>query len=685
MGARADLLRVAAHPQTTRFPLVMRVRSVLPEGRTLPDRTWRRRHHALLTLLWLHAAALTIFALAQGFGVVHSVQEGSIVALFAAAATAAGSRKRVAATLVSFGLITSSAVLVHLWGGVIEAHFHFFVMIVLLSLYEDWVPFLVAAGYVVLHHGLMGALDPNSVYSHAEGVAHPWKWAAIHGLFVTGAGVGAVVAWRLNEEVRAEGEEAYQHARASEERFKSAFENAPIGMALASIRPGEFGRYLQVNPAMAALTGYTEEKLLTMGAPDITHPDDVSLGIEVSRSMGDGELTSATLDKRYVHADGRIISALVNISLVRDASGAPLHAVVQVQDVTEQKRVEERLAHEAYHDPLTGLPNRRRLMDDLEKRVNGDEPALLLLFDLDGFKAYNDTYGHPAGDALLVRLGERLGAAMQGRGTAYRMGGDEFCVLAALLADGSEPLAAAGASALSERGEGFTITASYGAAEIPTEAETAAEALGTADHRMYARKGRKRTSAGRQATDALLKALAERNPSLGTHLDDVTDLCEAVGQQLGLPEEQMTPLIQAAALHDVGKVAIPDAILDKPGPLDDTEWEFMRKHTVIGERILAEAPALVEAGRIVRSSHERFDGEGYPDGLKGDEIPIAARIIAVCDSFDAMTTDRPYRTAMSVENALEELFRCVGGQFDPAVVKAFRSVLRSPQTAERRC
>ena len=129
---------------------------------------------------------------------------------------------------------------------------------------------------------------------------------------------------------------------------------------------------------------------------------------------------------------------------------------------------------------------------------------------------------------------------------------------------------------------------------------------------MYARKGRKRTSAGRQATDALLKALAERNPSLGEHLDDVTGLCEAVGRELGLPEEEMTPLLQAAALHDVGKVAIPDAILDKPGPLDETEWEFMRTHTLIGERILAEAPALAEAAKIVRSSHERHDGNGLP-------------------------------------------------------------------------
>ncbi len=668
------------------LPWIVRVRNALPEGRTLPDRVWHRRHRAMLTLLWLHAAGLAIFAVAQGFGVLHSLGEGAIVASFAVAATLAGDRKRAAATLVSMGLITSSAVLVHVWGGVIEAHFHFFVMIVLLALYEDWLPFLVAAAYVVLHHGLAGALEPHSVYNHADAVAHPWKWAAIHGLFVTGAGIGSVVAWRLNEDVRAETEQAYQRALESEERFKSAFENAPIGMALASIAPGELGRYLQVNPAMAALTGYSREELLTLSGPEITHPDDVAAGLEATRQLVDGEVDTATLDKRYVHAEGRVISTLVQISLVRDAVGKPLHAVVQVQDVTEQKQAEAQLAYHAYHDVLTGLPNRRRLMQDLEDRLadHGAEPTLLIVFDLDGFKAYNDAYGHPAGDALLTRLGERLEAAVSGRGDAYRMGGDEFCVLAELKADGQDALAAAGSAALRERGEGFEITASYGSATIPLEAATASEALGMADQRMYARKGRTRTSAGRQATDALLAALAERNPGLGEHLDDVTDLCEAVGRELGLSDEEMTPLLQAAALHDVGKVAIPDAILDKPGPLDEAEWEFMRTHTLIGERILAEAPALADAARIVRASHERYDGDGYPDGLAGDEIPLAARIIAVCDSYDAMTSNRPYRTAMSTELALSELHNGAGTQFDPRVVKAFVMTIRSQLPAQRR-
>ena len=192
---------------------------------------------------------------------------------------------------------------------------------------------------------------------------------------------------------------------------------------------------------------------------------------------------------------------------------------------------------------------------------------------------------------------------------------------------------------------------------------------------MYAQKSRGRTSAGRQSTEVLLQVLSERDPALGTHLDDVTFLCEAVATTLGLSDEEITPLLQAASLHDVGKAAIPDSILNKPGPLDHGEWEFMRRHTLIGERILSAAPALSEAARLVRASHERWDGDGYPDGLAGEEIPLGARIIAVSDAFDAMTSARPYRDAIEAAAALAELRRCAGTQFDPRVVNAFGRAL----------
>jgi HD-GYP domain-containing protein (c-di-GMP phosphodiesterase class II) len=179
----------------------------------------------------------------------------------------------------------------------------------------------------------------------------------------------------------------------------------------------------------------------------------------------------------------------------------------------------------------------------------------------------------------------------------------------------------------------------------------------------------------------LLRILSERNHDLGVHLDEVTGLAEAVAQRIGLPDEELAPLLQAASLHDVGKAAIPDGILDKEGPLDDEEWEFMRRHTVIGERILSAAPALLPASRLVRASHERFDGKGYPDALAGAAIPLGSRIIAVCDAYDAMVSDRPYRTSLGSGQALAELRRCAGAQFDPEVVEVFGQVVLE---AERR-
>ena len=206
---------------------------------------------------------------------------------------------------------------------------------------------------------------------------------------------------------------------------------------------------------------------------------------------------------------------------------------------------------------------------------------------------------------------------------------------------------------------------------------------------MYARKNlESRASAGRQSADVLLRILSERSPALGVHLDEVTGLCDAVAERLGLPEDERAPLLQAASLHDAGKAAIPDEILHKPGPLDDEEWAFMRRHTLIGERILAAAPALARAAKLVRWTHERFDGKGYPDGLAGEDIPLASRIIAVCDAYDAMVSDRPYKNRMTPAAARRELRLCAGKQFDPEVIEVFCAILeqreRRPAPAAER-
>ncbi|MFN8216865.1 MAG: diguanylate cyclase [Solirubrobacterales bacterium] len=344
--------------------------------------------------------------------------------------------------------------------------------------------------------------------------------------------------------------------------------------------------------------------------------------------------------------------------------------------------------HEALTDPLTGLANRRRFFVDLEA-ATAEAPrkglCVLVLCDLDGFKAYNDSFGHPAGDSLLARVGGRLDAFARRHGArAYRLGGDEFCLLGHCTAAAAEEIVAGAVAALRERGEGFQITAAQGSVLIPSEAEDPEVALHLADRRMYANKNRERASAGAQSRDVLMSALRECRPQLHRHLVGVAALVARVSDELGIEGEKRDEIVRAAELHDVGKVAIPEAILNKAGPLDDDEAEFIRQHTMIGERIIASAPALVPVARLVRSTHERTDGSGYPDGLDGADIPIGSQIIAVCDAYEAMISERSYSAAIAPEAALAELRHCAGTQFDPGVVEAFCRVMDSELAADWR-
>jgi diguanylate cyclase (GGDEF)-like protein len=362
--------------------------------------------------------------------------------------------------------------------------------------------------------------------------------------------------------------------------------------------------------------------------------------------------------------------ALNTIALV--LSGAAVAAVIVRMVLTFRRNAHllETSRRDAETDELTGLANRRLLLHDLEIRIEGGVPTLLLMFDLDGFKAYNDAFGHGAGDALLHRLALRLGMAAEPYGRAYRMGGDEFCVVA----DGDNldrgRITSAALRALRDEGDGFQISSAYGAAMLPDEATELSEALRIADTRLYGNKDSRRASAGRQTREVLLSILDERDADLRGHLSAVARLARAVGEALGLPDAELHDLTLTAELHDVGKLAIPDSILSKDGALTEDEWIFVHRHTVIGERILSSAPALARISRLVRSTHERLDGIGYPDGLSGEQIPLLARIVSACDAFHAMTEERSYRPPLSEENAIAELRRCSGTQFDPMVVEA---------------
>ena len=366
-------------------------------------------------------------------------------------------------------------------------------------------------------------------------------------------------------------------------------------------------------------------------------------------------------------------------------AAATLLAVLVRLAVTfrENRRLYELTRQEATTDALTELGNRRKLLGDVDRLLADPRPAptLLMIFDLDGFKGYNDAFGHPAGDALLARLGAKLAAVQGPGGAAYRLGGDEFCLVVPVAQGEVERVIDSACNALQERGEGFDVGSSFGAVLLPDEASDATWALHLADERLYAQKRSRRSN---ETMDALLGALSMREPDLPIHLDSVAARALEVGRRLGLDEAAaLDELGRAAQLHDLGKLAVPDEILHKAGPLDEREWAFVRQHTLVGERILSASPDLRGVATVVRSTHERWDGGGYPDGLAGEDIPLASRILAACDAFTAMTSPRPYRPQMTEEGALAELERNAGTQFDPDVVTALAETVRARVPSQR--
>ncbi|HLI33085.1 MAG TPA: HD domain-containing phosphohydrolase [Solirubrobacteraceae bacterium] len=352
------------------------------------------------------------------------------------------------------------------------------------------------------------------------------------------------------------------------------------------------------------------------------------------------------------------------------------------------ERVEGLLAksrQEAVTDHLTALGNRRALDCDLEAKLAGlqdGDSLLVALYDLDGFKSYNDTFGHQAGDALLMRLGANLRRAAEGIGTVYRMGGDEFCLLAACDESRAEEVAQRVATALAEAGERFTIAASFGCCCLPAEASTTTDALRLADQRLYRQKGSKRATVVGELTAALAAAMAEHEADPQQQTTEICELARRTAEELELDSAEVARIGVAARLYNIGKLGIPDSVLAKPAQqLEEDERAFIRRHPLIGARIVSSAPSLSDLAPIVRSSYERYDGSGYPEGLSGEQIPMGARIIAVCEAYFSFARDGGDGSCTpGAASALAAIEGQTGAWFDPGVVRAFASALRAEST-----
>jgi diguanylate cyclase (GGDEF)-like protein/putative nucleotidyltransferase with HDIG domain len=333
----------------------------------------------------------------------------------------------------------------------------------------------------------------------------------------------------------------------------------------------------------------------------------------------------------------------------------------------------------------------------------------LLMFDIDKFKRINDEYGHAGGDAVLVEVSRRLAASVREWDVVARMGGEEFCVIAPALESEAEVaqlaerlrLAVSDRTILTANGTAISVTISAGVAFLHHGDGSAEQAIERPDRALYAAKRRGRNRVRRftlldhgdmraeqpesiHIAEALALASDLREGAPELHSNEVARLSAEIARRMGLSDEDTLHARLGGLLHDIGKIAVPDTILTKPGPLTEREWAAMDRHPIVGDELIRNFPELAGACGAVRHHHERYDGTGYPDRLAGDQIPIEARIVSAADAFSAMTSARPYQQPRTRQDAIAELIRSSGTHFDPCVVDAFIAELGSavePYTA----
>ena len=704
-----------------------RLRAALPRGGTLPEAVVWHRHRTLLLVLWAHVGGLIAFGLARGFPLAQCAVVLFPSALFGLGASWPGFRStRVRPALAALGLLSTSAALVYLWNGAIEAHFHFFVMLALVSLYQDWVPYLLAVAFVLVHHGLLGAVSADHVFRHPMDSGSPWKWAVIHAVFVAAASVATIASWRYHEDARGEASQrASEQAalrRVAEAVATGGNQDQLFGLVaeevagLFGVEVAVVGRY---DGECAQLVGTFGRTGVSVGHR-LALSGDHSLAL-VARSgracrLLFGEVTSTeTLElaeragvRESVAAPvtfrGRLWGGVVAATsregvLPSDAEQRLADFAKLISLSIENAEARTELERRASSDPLTGLANHRvfheRLSAEVARARRHGRSLSLVLLDLDHFKRINDAHGHQVGDTVLVEFAARLLASAREGDFAGRLGGEEFGVLLPET-DAIDALVMTDRLLSAVRGRPFaaagTMTVSAGICDL-TRAAGVEELARLADGALYWAKAHGRDVAfvyspevvevlsaqeraerlARQRNLSSLRALAQavdaKDRNTRQHSGRVADLSVRLAVALGWAIPDCARIREAGLLHDVGKIGVPDAILLKPDRLTAEEYEQVKLHAALGAQIASE---VLDAEQVawVRHHHERVDGGGYPDGLREAQLSEGALIMAVADSWDAMTGPREYRDALDIDQALDECRREAGRHFAGHVVTA---------------
>jgi diguanylate cyclase (GGDEF)-like protein/PAS domain S-box-containing protein len=427
-----------------------------------------------------------------------------------------------------------------------------------------------------------------------------------------------------------------------------------------------------VNSEALELLGYKEYELLDKPFNMIL-PEETRLEIEDAvKKLDHGSVRNK--ETLYLSRRNKKIPIIFSASVCDDNYGEYIGFVAVATDITEYKRREEQIKYLSYHDQLTGLYNRRYYEEELS-RLDKERnlPISIIMGDVNGLKIVNDSLGHEKGDELLIKVSEALKKGCRADDIIARLGGDEFVVLLpktdAAQAEGiikriNEFLSA-------EKVGNLDVSVSFGYKVKKQERETMREVFKDAEDLMYKYKFLHSANNSRNTIDLIMSALFEKHHREMLHSKRVGALCEAIADNMNFNKEIVYKIKIAGLMHDIGKIGIDDKTLNKPAKLTDEEWAEMRKHPEIGQRILSSATEFSEIGDYIFEHQERWDGKGYPRGLKGEEILLQARIIAVADAYDAMTTATSYRKALSKKEAMDEIKRCSGTQFDPTIAKIF--------------
>ncbi|MEQ8173723.1 MAG: PAS domain S-box protein [Syntrophomonadaceae bacterium] len=458
--------------------------------------------------------------------------------------------------------------------------------------------------------------------------------------------------------------------RLSEEKYRSIFENAVEGMFQAHLDRS----YINVNPACASMFGYLSPEEMLAAVDDVYQtydsPDEAE---RIDKLLIEHGFIRDCIVKR-LRKDKSTFWTSVNALAVYDESGKVRWIEGCYIDVTERIKHLEELEYLNEHDPLTGLNNRtyfeKTLTAPAANRING-----ILMCDIDGLKLVNDSIGLQAGDDLLIAATEVLKKCCDANDILARVGGDEFAVL---LSDIDVNVLNKRARQIQKEVEAYNtrdplipLCITVGVAFREERSASVFDLIKMADNNMYRQKLLSSQSARSSIVKTLMKTLEARDFGTENHAVRLAELMRIFANKVGFPLWKMEDLMLFSQFHDIGKVGVPDRILFKPGSLDQEEKFEMQKHCEIGYRIAQSSPDLAPISELILQHHEWWNGQGYPLGLKGSEIPIGCRMLSIVDAYDAMTSDRPYRRAMSHEAAVQELIACKGTQFDPDLVAVF--------------